>query len=81
MKIQAKDIVPGQTIYISGVKGKVIDIKESFLKNGTRVCNFLIDCPERKTKLRGAFSKKQTLTIRAKRIWTDCRETTLLNIY
>jgi len=81
MKIQEKEVKIGQTIRVSGVVGRVIEIDESFLKNGKRLCRFRLDCPERKKTSRGVFASGTSYCVKAKIIWTDCRETTIVTTY
>ena len=80
MRIQAKDVKLGQDIAVSGVRGKVIDIKESFLKNGKKVCVFRLDCPARNAKLGRSFANK-TIAVPARIASVDCKATTFVNLY
>ena len=80
MKIQANEIKVGNTIWLNDLKGEVLEIKESFQKNGKRLLNFLIDSPERIEVQRG-YIKNFEVVVPAKKYWEQCKDTTKVKVY
>lgn len=80
MKIQANEIKVGQIIWLNDLKGEVLEIKESFQKNGKRLIHFLVDSPERVEVQRG-YIKNLEVIVPAKKYWEKCKETTKVKTY
>jgi hypothetical protein len=80
MKIQAKEIKVGNIIKLGDCVGNVLEIKESFQKNGKRLLSFLIDSPERIEKQRLMIGTMDVL-VPAKKRFETCKETTKVTIY
>lgn len=80
MKIQANEIKVGQIIWLNDLKGEVLEIKESFQKNGKRLIQFLVDSPERVEVQRG-YIKNFEVVVPAKKYWVKCKETTKVKTY
>ena len=80
MKIQANEIKVGNTIKLGDCVGSVLEIKESFQKNGKRLLSFLIDSPERIEKQRLMVGTMEVV-VPAKKYWEQCKETTKVKVY
>ena len=80
MKIQANEIKVGQIILLNDLKGEVLEIKESFQKNGKRLIHFLVDSPERVEKQRLMVGTMEVV-VPAKKYWEQCKETTKVKVY
>ncbi len=80
MKIQANEIKLGNTIKLGDCVGNVLEIKESFQKNGKRLLSFLIDSPERIEKQR-LMVGTMDVVVPAKKRFETCKETTKVQVY
>jgi len=80
MKLQANEIKVGNTIKLGDCVGNVLEIKESFQKNGKRLLSFLIDSPERIEKQR-LMAGTMEVVVPAKKRFETCKETTKVHVY
>lgn len=80
MKIQANEIKVGNIIKLGDCVGNVLEIQESFQKNGKRLLSFLIDSPERIEKQR-LMNGTMEVIVPAKKRFETCKETTKVTVY